>query len=411
MLKTLSALCAFLILLTFSAVPVLAEDETPQDAPDAMSEYILLTDTGNGQVIWAKNASDRMYPASMTKMMTEILAIEMLPDLDERIPITPQMLAGLYEANASVAGFLPGDEPTVRDLLYGIALASGADCVNAVAFRTAGSVPAFVELMNRKAAEIGMEQTHFTNPTGLHDDDHYSSCHDIETLFSYCFRDPLFRSLLSDETYRSTPVASAPEGLFMKSTVWSMITDDPIPGFLGGKTGYTEHAGRCLASAAEINGMSLVLVTGRGPADNGAVRDAGTIYSWAYSHLHRKTLLASGELLTEIPVEDSRIKSVSVFSEEGFAYDVNDSCSCRIEKDFPASLSAPVKEDDLLGEVRIYENERLIYARQYYAETPVPYSRLVHIRRILSEIFSGPKKIIPAGAFLLVLLLVLLIRR
>ena len=117
-------LAAGISLLTICSLilTVAAEDEHPDNAPDIASEYAYLVDTGNGQVIGSLNSEDRMYPASMTKLMTEILAIEALSDKDERIMITPEMTAGLFEANASVAGYQIGDEPTVRDLLYGTAL-------------------------------------------------------------------------------------------------------------------------------------------------------------------------------------------------------------------------------------------------------------------------------------------------
>ena len=156
---------------------------TDPDVPSAQSEYVYLMDADSGQVLVNKNGDEKMFPASLTKIMTEILAIENLPDLDAQVTITSQMLSGLAEANASVAGFSAGDQPTVRDLLYGCALPSGADAVNALCYTVAGSVSDFVAMMNAKAAELCMNATHFVNATGLHDENHYSSARDIAILF------------------------------------------------------------------------------------------------------------------------------------------------------------------------------------------------------------------------------------
>ncbi|MBQ6487861.1 MAG: D-alanyl-D-alanine carboxypeptidase [Solobacterium sp.] len=390
MRKTIIAAGISLLTICSLTLTGIAEDEHPEDAPDVASEYVYLIDTGNGQVIWSLNSEDRMYPASMTKLMTEILAIEALTDPDERIMITPEMTAGLYEANASVAGYQIGDEPTVRDLLYGTALASGAECVNALAIRTDGSVQAFVDHMNRKAEELGMQGTHFVNPTGLHDGDHYSTCRDIETLFNYCYQNEFFRELLRKRTYLSTPVASNQNGIPMESTVWSMIQDTPVPGFIGGKTGFTYPAGRCLASGAEINGMDLVLVTGKAPNDPAsAVNDAMTVYGWLSEHMSRRELIPDNDFLAKIAVVDSETRYIAVYSEESFSRDVLDTEDIRVVVDFPSELIAPVSQGEYLGNIIVYSGDTLLYEYDFDVIEDIPYSRFVHIKRVLNEFYSS----------------------
>ena len=407
-------LAAGISLLTICSLTLTAaaENEHPDNAPDIASEYVYLVDTGNGQVIWSLNSEDRMYPASMTKLMTEILAIEALSDKDERIMITPEMAAGLFEANASVAGYQIGDEPTVRDLLYGTALASGAECVNALAIRIDGSVPAFVDHMNRKAEELGMHDTHFVNPTGLHDGDHYSTCRDIETLFSYCYQNEFFRELLGKRTYLSTPVASNPNGIPMESTVWSMIKDLPVPGFAGGKTGFTYPAGRCLASGAEINGMDLVLITGKAPNDPAsAVNDAMTVYGWLSEHMSRRELIPAGDMLAKIPVIDSKTEYITVYSEESFSRDVLDSEDIRVTADFPQEITAPVSQGEHLGTIRVYSGDTVLYEYDFELGEDISYSRLVHVRRILNEIYSSHPYLCRGAVLTAGLLIILLVSR
>lgn len=407
-------IAAGLSLLTICGLTLtgIAENEHPEDAPEIASEYVYLIDTGNGQVLWSLNAEDRMYPASMTKLMTEILAIEALPDPDERVMITPEMMAGLYEANASMAGYQAGDEPTARDLLYGTALASGAECVNALAIRTDGSVSAFVDHMNRKAEELGMHNTHFVNPTGLHDNDHYSTCRDIETLFDYCYQNEFFRELLRKRTYLSTPVASNPNGIAMESTVWSMIKDNAVPGFAGGKTGFTYPAGRCLASGAEINGMDLVLVTGKAPNDPAsAVNDAMTVYGWLSEHMSRRVLIPDNDFLAKIRVIDSETQYIVVDSEESYARDVLDTEDIRVVVDLPKELIAPASKGEYLGSVAVYSGDTVLYECDLELKEDIQYSRLVHIKRIMNEVYSAHPFLCKAGVLSTGALFIFLISR
>ena len=149
--------------------------------PQLFSQYAVLEDA-SGAVIAEKGAHERMRPASMTKMMTVLVAVERIGDLDAPVTVTGDDFAGLYEANASLAGFEPGERTTARELVYGALLPSGAECCQALARVTAGSTDAFVALMNERAAELGMTDTHFCNTTGLDEDGHYSTVADMASL-------------------------------------------------------------------------------------------------------------------------------------------------------------------------------------------------------------------------------------
>ena len=136
------------------------------------SEYAILVDAGTGFKLAGKAEKEQMYPASMTKIMTAILALEKCPDLDETMTVPSDIFDAIYSEQASTAGFEAGEVVTVRDLLYGVMLPSGAECCLTLARGIAGSEEAYAELMNQKAKKIGMRSTHFVNCTGLHNDDH-----------------------------------------------------------------------------------------------------------------------------------------------------------------------------------------------------------------------------------------------
>ena len=228
------------------------------------SEYAVIMDDTTGRIIDGKNSDQRMYPASMTKMLTAIVVIENMPDPNAPIEITWSMLAGLYEANASVVGYQIGDTPTMRDILYGIALPSGADACNAAAITVAGSVDAFVAMMNNKAQQLGMTNSHFCNTTGLHEDDHYTTAEDMAVLLRYCKNNEVFAEVFSTPQYYASPVSSHPYGITMDSTVFksNYIYGIEIPGLVGGKTGFTYEAGKCLATWENVEDQTIVIITG-----------------------------------------------------------------------------------------------------------------------------------------------------
>ncbi|MBR3345532.1 MAG: D-alanyl-D-alanine carboxypeptidase, partial [Solobacterium sp.] len=149
----------------------------PMEQLPLLCDYVYLIDPDTNQVLIDRGSQERMYPASMTKVMTSIIALEEIPDPENvTIEFTQEMLDGLIAASANRAGFLPGDKPTALDHIYGDLLPSGADCSRALAFYISGSEEAFVELMNQKARELGMNDTNFVNTSGLHDDNHYTTC-------------------------------------------------------------------------------------------------------------------------------------------------------------------------------------------------------------------------------------------
>lgn len=227
------------------------------------SPNAILLDVQRGQVLAEKDAAERIYPASMTKIMTAVLALERIENLDEYVVLSNEDFQNLYEQEASMAGFQPGEEVTYRDLLYGIILPSGAECCLAVANRIAGSEEAFAELMNEKAQTLGMKHTHFTNCTGLEGVEHVSTVEDIAVLLKYAIQNQQFYEIFTCGFYSVAPTNLHPEGFTFYSTVTENLDSMQVNGgiLLGGKTGYTEDAGLCLASMAQIYEKEYILVT------------------------------------------------------------------------------------------------------------------------------------------------------
>lgn len=246
------------------------------------SSYAVLMQAGSGRVVGDINGETPMYPASMTKIMTTIVAIENLSNLNQEITVTNDMIANLYAQDATQAGFQPGETVQAIDLLYGVMLPSGADCCIALADTIAGSEEGFVELMNQKAEKLGLENTHFCNTTGLHADDHYSTAKDIAELLRYALKNSTFREII-ESPYHSTPGTNVhPDGITFYSTMFKNLSDTTViyGKIMGGKTGFTSEAGCCLASFAEIDDIEYILVTaGAYQAGTPHIDDAVKLYN------------------------------------------------------------------------------------------------------------------------------------
>lgn len=247
------------------------------------SDNALMVRLSDGAVFFDKASTDKIYPASMTKMMTCILAIENIPDLDSQITIYQEDIDAHFAEGASRAGFSANETVTVRDVLYGMMLPSGAECCVAVCRRVAGSESAFVELMNQKAQEIGMENTNFTNSVGLHDENHYSTCADFIKLEEYALQNDTFREIFTTRNYTTTATEQHPTGLTFTNNCFKHLDTINLSNgalFEGGKTGYTEVALQTLASIAKYGDDEYIMVTAHGGGTEYAnIDDAVTLYS------------------------------------------------------------------------------------------------------------------------------------
>ncbi len=263
-------------------IPVLPTyDNTVTLGSEIESACSVLMCVEDGEVIASRNSLVRMYPASMTKIMALIVAVEHIKDFDDTFTMTYEIINPLYLQNATVTGLTSGETVPVSDLLYGAILPSGADATVALAIYTAGDEETFVGWMNDKAAELGLSDTHFTNTSGLHDENHYTTAYDMAVILDYAMHNEICREVLGKVKHTTVSTDAHPNGVEMYSTMYSKIRRDQIDGveIVGGKTGYTFEAGHCLASCAEKNGKLYIAVTGGGETKYSPIYDAIEMYS------------------------------------------------------------------------------------------------------------------------------------
>ena len=258
---------------------------------DVDADYALLMDVDDNRVLAAKGADGRTYPASVTKVMTLLVAVENISDFTDTFTMTYAITDPLYLANATVAGFSNNEAVTMEDLLYGTILPSGADACQALAIYVAGSDEAFVTLMNQRAQEMGLKNTHFTNTSGLHDKDHYTTAEDMAVILRVAMENPHCRQVLSTYQYTTASTPQHPEGILLTSTLFGRMygTEPDGATVVAGKTGYTSQAGHTMVSYAEgLDGHDYILVTLKGSNRWKATYDAINLYT-EFSPLSEET--------------------------------------------------------------------------------------------------------------------------
>lgn len=249
------------------------------------SPYGILVRSKDHAILIEKNSEEKIYPASLTKIMTAIVAIEMLPDLQEKVELHESIFQKLRKSNATMAGFQPGEQVRAIDLLYGAMLPSGGECCIGLAHQVAGSEQNFAKMMNQKAADIGMDNTHFENATGLHNKNHYTTAKDMAILLSYALQEDTFREIFTSSSHTTQSTNEHPQGITFYSTMFGELSGSGIMGgtILGGKTGYTPEAGLCLASLAEKGNQEYILITagakGNHESEQYNITDALAVYN------------------------------------------------------------------------------------------------------------------------------------
>lgn len=230
---------------------------------DAQSAIII--DKSDNTVVAQRNAHKRVYPASTTKIMTLLVAVENITDLDDTFTMSLEITDPLYIEEASVAGFLNNEEVSMTDLLYGTILPSGADAAMGLAIKIAGSEKEFVALMNKKVKDLGLKNTRFDNVTGLHSKQNYSSAYDMAVILDAALQNELCKEVLSTYQHKTAATPQNPEGILLSSTLFSYIygNEPETATILGGKTGFVNESGYCIASYGEANdtGAEYIVVT------------------------------------------------------------------------------------------------------------------------------------------------------
>lgn len=270
----------------FPYAPVYFDESAPLSLTKAQlyAPSFILIDAPSGQVLMEHNADEKMYPASTTKILTLLLALK-YGGLNENVVIPPS--ASEIPADSSLVPVYPGEQMTMLDLLHGLMIRSGNDAANAVAELCAGSVDGFVSKMNELAGQLGMLNSHFVNPHGYHDPEHYTTARDLSIAAREGLTDPAFCQIVTCMSYTLPPTRNREE--LVIRNIWELF--DPaseyyIPGAAGVKSGYTSAAGFCYVGAAQRDGRTLIAVVLGEPSRNRAWIDLRRLFEYGFALKH-----------------------------------------------------------------------------------------------------------------------------
>lgn len=354
----------FLFSLFFFCYSVYAENF------DITGEYVSLYNMNEDTLLYSKNDTKKTSIASLTKMMTTLVAIEEIDNLDKIVTIKERDFEGTV--GYSKAGFKVGDKVTYRDLLYGIILPSGADAVNAVVNNTLG-YDKFIKKMNETAKKIGMNDISYANPVGKDDENNYSTSNDLAKLLKYALKNETFKTIFTTKNYKTS------NGLNLESTVnryENILNTNEIK---GAKSGFTKDAGRCLASITTLNNVDylLVVINSSTTSPYNAVKDTITIYDYYNNNYGYKNIINDDTFIKEIPVDFSKEKTYKITGSEDIEKYLKNNTEVTYKYVGSDKVTFNTKKGSKLGVVKIYDGDVLLATSNVYLENNIEYYPII----------------------------------
>lgn len=367
-------------------------------------------------ILYEKNARERRFPASTTKIMTALVTLEHCSDLEATVEVLEEDFEGVA-ADASKAGFKVGEVVRILDLLYGLMLPSGNEAANVLARYVAGSVDGFVGMMNARAAELGCEGTHFVNPNGLHDDNHYTTAYDLYLIAREAMQHETFAEIANtaQKTLPATNLQAERKVYTTNMLIFNRSYDSYYAYCKGIKTGYTSQAGYCLVSTAERKGsqlISVVLGCERGEKTYySSFYETRRLFEWGYENFTYKTLLEQNEQIKSIGVRlSTQSDQVVLIAKNEVAatvpIDVEPGDMERVY-DVPDTVDAPIRAGDKLGTVTLQYNGVTYGETDLVALNDITMSEVLYYADKLENFFRSP--LFRVGLLVLVVLLILYI--
>ncbi len=329
-----------MLVIIFNALVMPTEGYCTELSVSAQSA--ILIEKESGRVLYSKNSAERMPMASTTKIMTAICALEEEENIDRTVEISSSA-AGVEGSSMYLE---KGEKMTMRELLYGLMLSSGNDAAVAIAEEISESCEEFAKLMNKKAEEIGLYNTNFTNPNGLPGNNHYSTAGDMATLAAYGLSNPEFLGIVSTKSYKIAGEGKAyPRVLSNHNKLLSMYD-----GCIGVKTGFTKAAGRCLVSAAKKDGMTLIAVTLNAPND---WSDHAAMLDFGFANYKYTPLALADEPVSSVEIVGSYAEMTPVYPERDVYFPLKEGENVVCEIEIYPEISAPVSRGETVGKMTL----------------------------------------------------------
>lgn len=346
--------------------------------PDISAVSYALLDTRTGEMVFSQNENQRMPIASVTKIMTALVVLENA-SLDEIVTVTSDSCG----IEGSSIYLYEGEKLSVKDLLYALMLESANDAAVCLAIHTGGSVEEFSDMMNERASKLGIKNTNFNNPHGLEDPEHYSTAHDVALIWQEAMKNTTFRQIVSTKTHRID--LPNDEGYRFLSNHNKLLKSYEY--CIGGKTGFTKTAGRCLVTGAKRDDLELVMVTLNAPSD---WQDHENLLNYAMNLYSKVDVATLGSLTVDMPVVGGNSKKVTLTNIEPMTLSVRDVTRLSSRVEAPRFLYAPITstEKPIAKVVYSYDGKDIGELDLYPKSTVKTVKKDNFMKRILNSIFK-----------------------
>lgn len=419
-LKIILVLCiTFLTILSAWATTISLADEPEKSSvttninsqspdsltePTVLSKHAILMEQQSGQILLEYKSDEKAYPASTTKLITAILTLEKC-NLTDEVVVNKKALLGIPRSYTTAA--LQADEHlTVDQLLHVLLIPSANDAANALAFHIAGSIEDFSVMMNEKAKEIGCENTHFVNPSGIHDDNHYSTAHDMALIGRYALKFDTIKSIAKELTYTLPPLPNGKERIFKPTNTLIMPKNQYFYEYATGlKTGYTDKSKSCIVATAEKDGKKLlcVILGGEKTEANKAQRelDCHTLFDYGFNNFKYENMCTANNILDKSTISSlpSKLKNADIAYADSLSLMVPVNTSSEIQYTFSDSVQLPIQKGTALGYATytVYGKEykiNLLAANDVYPvkSSSINYVLLISFLALALVVFSTIKK-------------------
>lgn len=360
---------------------------------DITAKNVIMYNLKDNNIIYEQNADVKTQIASLTKIMTSIVAIENIDNLNHVITITSKDFENIE--GYSKAGFKIGDRVTYLDLLYGTLLPSGAEAVNALVNNTLKDN--FINEMNNTAKRIGLENTSFENAIGKDNENNYSTASDIAKLLQYALKNKTFKTIYTTKEYVAT------NGLNLKSTLMSYKNQFEIYEISGSKSGFTSKAGRCLSSIANLNGTDfmLVVINADKTYPYNAVKDSFTIYNYYKNNYSYQQIIDENKVIKQIPIKWGNEKNYNITSDENVEMFLKNNSSTNLEYKYDGinEIDYNYHKGDKLGSISVYNEGTLLYQSDVFLKNDIIFYQPIFflifgllIFIVIIKAFFGKKK-------------------
>lgn len=347
MLRKLAAVLLTIAIIVAPVSTAIAESTSTESGPAITATSAILVDAKSGQILFEKNSHERRSIASTTKIMTAIITLERAK-LSDEVAVSKSASA----VGESELFLQPGERMTIENLLYGLLLQSGNDVAAALADYVGGSIEGFAELMNRKARSIGAQDTHFANPHGLYNPDHYSTAYDLALIARYCMNDQTFSRIVATKEY---PIPRPSKSLLSKIKNHNKLLWQ-YPYTNGIKTGYIRQAGHCLVSSANKNGVQLIAVVLNSPNSDACLNDSKSLLEYGFNEFKVEKLIMKGREYKKVKLPELYDETLGLVASDNLIVQIRRRPESISKKVIAKNIQTPpIKKGEKLGEVEVFQ--------------------------------------------------------